>query len=66
MTRYRITYIVILLTLAAAVLACGGRGGGGRGSHIATATAYAGEYATAVFGAEEFHAQLTLQAEPQK
>ena len=52
--------ILIVLVLLCASLACvGGGGGGGDGDGGAQAT----ENAIATLGAQQFHAQLTAQAE---
>jgi hypothetical protein len=61
-TLARILLIILILSIAA--LACvdgGGGGGGGGGSWVNDSPSI---QATATYGAEQFHIQLTAEADP--
>ena len=67
MNRFLIRILLVLLILAFASLACvnGGDGSTSSGSSaILEGTAPSGPDATATFGAEQFHLQLTAIAQP--
>jgi len=68
-TKLTARILLIILILAMAALACGGGGGGGGGGsgdgdETQSAETISAD-ATATFGAEQFHAQLTAVAQPQ-